>query len=46
MSPELPRDAGEEADLLVTGLFMHGSGTAVARVVAEARKEDRGRIGW
>lgn len=35
-------DAGKEADCLVSGLFLHGSPTAVARIVAEARKEGRG----
>src|SRR5262249_9177252 len=35
-------DAGAEPDWPVCGLFLHGSRTAVARVVAEARKEGRG----
>ncbi len=34
--------AGKEADWLVSGLFLHGSPTAVARMVAEARKDGRG----
>jgi hypothetical protein len=35
-------DAGVEADWPVGGLFLHGSRSAVARVVAEAGKEGRG----
>ncbi|MDY3562777.1 HEAT repeat domain-containing protein [Gemmata sp. JC673] len=35
-------DSGKEADWLVSGLFVHGSPTAVARLVAEARKDGRG----